>query len=310
MDNKIQSALAHLNAHDRELWVKVAMAIKSELGEDGFYLWDNWSKSAENYNQADAKAVWKGVKPSGSTGIGTLFYEAKANGWRYDGDYQKPSPLDIAQQRAKHRADSLKQEAKTRAKQKQAAEKACRLWANAKPADPEHPYLKRKGVKPHGLRQIQQGLLVPLSLSREIVNIQTIWPNGLKRFLTGGQIRGAYSAIAGELERIYLCEGWATGATIRQLTGHAVACAMNAGNLLHAGLELRKQYPESELVIAADNDHANKKNTGLHMATDAAKRLNALFVVPEFAAHEKGSDFNDRYLLDLIKTDGGLHHAG
>jgi putative DNA primase/helicase len=40
-----------LPAHDRELWVRVGMAIKSELGEDGFNLWDEWSRAADNYRR-------------------------------------------------------------------------------------------------------------------------------------------------------------------------------------------------------------------------------------------------------------------
>jgi hypothetical protein len=36
---KIKTALAYVLAHDRELWLRIGMAIKSELGEDGFDLW-------------------------------------------------------------------------------------------------------------------------------------------------------------------------------------------------------------------------------------------------------------------------------
>jgi putative DNA primase/helicase len=42
--NSIRAALAHIPAHDRELWVRIGMAIKSALGEDGFQVWDQWSQ--------------------------------------------------------------------------------------------------------------------------------------------------------------------------------------------------------------------------------------------------------------------------
>lgn len=301
MNNQIQSALSYLDAFDRDLWVKAAMAIKSELGEAGFYLWNDWSATADNYKAADALAVWRGIKPLGGIGIGSLFHEAKSNGWQYEGEYKALSPLELMQVRAQRQAELLKEQAKTEAKQKQVAEKARTLWHGATFANPEYPYLKNKGIPPYSLRQLRAGLLVPLSANREIVNLQFIQSDGTKRFLKNGQTKGAYCAIAGNVESIYLCEGWATGATIHHLTGCAVACAMSAGNLLHAGLALRQIQPMAKLIIAADNDTTSKDNTGLKAAEYAAKQLNAHLVKPTFDVGEIGSDFNDRYLLDIAK---------
>ena len=53
------------------------MAVKSELGDSGFDLWDRWSSYEDSYNEASAKAVWKSISPTGAITIGTLFhYEA------------------------------------------------------------------------------------------------------------------------------------------------------------------------------------------------------------------------------------------
>ena len=50
-----------------------------------------------------------------------------------------------------------------RARQHQtAAEKAARIWDHAEPADPTHPYLLKKGIQPHGIRQQGIGLIVPV----------------------------------------------------------------------------------------------------------------------------------------------------
>lgn len=76
----IESALLYVPADDRELWLRMAMAIKTELGDDGFALWDYWSQSAGSYKESDAKAVWRSVRGSG-VGIGTLIFEAKRHGW-------------------------------------------------------------------------------------------------------------------------------------------------------------------------------------------------------------------------------------
>ena len=37
------------------------MAVKSELGDSGFDLWDRWSSYEDSPNEASAKAVWKSI---------------------------------------------------------------------------------------------------------------------------------------------------------------------------------------------------------------------------------------------------------
>jgi hypothetical protein len=75
-----RQALAHIPAIERDLWVRMALAVKSEHGEDGFHVWDEWSRTADNYEPAAAKSVWKSAK-LGSLTIGTLLYEAKQRGF-------------------------------------------------------------------------------------------------------------------------------------------------------------------------------------------------------------------------------------
>jgi putative DNA primase/helicase len=43
--------------------------------------------------------VWKSIRAGGKVTIGTLFYEAKANGWRDDGMHQKPTPEELAERK-------------------------------------------------------------------------------------------------------------------------------------------------------------------------------------------------------------------
>jgi hypothetical protein len=78
----IQRALSHIPAQDRDMWLRMGMAVKSGLGEDGFGLWDTWSRTADNYNASDARAVWRSIKPNGGISIGTLFHTAKLHGFR------------------------------------------------------------------------------------------------------------------------------------------------------------------------------------------------------------------------------------
>jgi len=54
---RIESALGFIDPQDREIWVSVGQAIQDELGEDGFFLWNEWSRGADNYCERAASDV-------------------------------------------------------------------------------------------------------------------------------------------------------------------------------------------------------------------------------------------------------------
>ncbi|SDT97861.1 putative DNA primase/helicase [Pseudomonas pohangensis] len=195
-------------------------------------------------------------------------------------------------EQAKH-----KREAEQYQRNQAAAENANRLWRDARCADPQHPYLIAKGVMPHSLRQRGAVQLVPLYLNGELVNLQRIFPDGSKRFLRGGMVKGCYSPI-GSIEPgrpLYICEGWATGATLYEETGAAVACAMNANNLLEAGRRLQLRHPDALLIIAGDDDRQTEGNPGKTAASKAAAALGSELIMPPWSGAEPltCSDFND-----------------
>jgi putative DNA primase/helicase len=188
-------------------------------------------------------------------------------------------------------------EAEQHQRQQAAAENAKRLWRDARRADPAHPYLVAKGIKPHVLRQSGDVLLVPLTYGGQLVNIQRIKPDGDKRFLFGGMVKGACSVlrIIASGKPVYLCEGMATGVTINEETGAAVACAMNAGNLLPAGQRLQRQHPDAVLIVAGDDDRMTHGNPGRTAAIKAAAVLGCGVVFPDWPANapQTLTDFND-----------------
>lgn len=191
----------------------------------------------------------------------------------------------------------LQRQAEQQRRQLAAAEYARRLWRDARRADPGHPYLVAKACRPYGLRQLGDVLLVPLSSAGNLVNLQRIGPDGEKRFLSGGQVRGACSPLGtiSPGQPLYLCEGWATGATLHEATGEAVACAMNAGNLLEAGRALQRQHPQALLVVAGDDDRQTEGNPGRTAAIAAATSLGGMLTFPNWPdeAPLHLTDFND-----------------
>jgi putative DNA primase/helicase len=177
--------------------------------------------------------------------------------------------------------------------QQVAADKARSLWARGLPADVNHPYLQTKKVPPYDLRQIGSRLSVPLYAAGELINLQRIAATGQKRFQSGARLTGCYTTIGQLTARLYVCEGWATGATIHRLTGCGVLCAMTAGNLTPVAQYVRGRYPDLPLVIAADNDHLTEGNPGLTLGLQAAEAVRGLLIWPRFAEGSLGTDFND-----------------
>ena len=47
------------------------MAVKSELGDGGFEIWDTWSQQDDSYRPADARAVWRSIGPGGGITVAT-----------------------------------------------------------------------------------------------------------------------------------------------------------------------------------------------------------------------------------------------
>ena len=245
-----------------------------------------------------------GDSPGSLNGWYLLHGDARPAGrfgsWRTGGSYSWSGArrdITVCQKRSGERQATLRPTADLEQRQRNTMRYAQWLWAKAKPADRDHPYLLSKQVQPYGLRQKDQQLLVPLICQGQLLNLQRITPDGDKRFLKGGRIKGCH-ALLGNLRvgaRLYLCEGWATGATLHAATDCPVACAMNAGNLLAAGLQLRQEYPDCELIVAGDDDRLTAGNPGRRAATDAAAALGCGLVFPPWSGEEPQSlsDFND-----------------
>ena len=170
-----------------------------------------------------------------------------------------------------------------------AAARALKLWDGAKPATNEHPYLTAKGVGAFGLRALREQIMVPArDAEGRLHTIQFISPNGDKRFLTGGRITGCYFAIGRPADVLLFAEGYATGATLYQATGNAVAVCFNCGNLLPVARVLRAKFPRLRFVICADNDTGTPGNPGLKAAAAAAKAVGARVAYPVFEEVSNG----------------------
>ena len=181
-------------------------------------------------------------------------------------------------------------------RQQQAAQSATDLLAQASPAQANHPYLVKKGVQAHGIKVFGDNLLIALrDTGGKLHSLQTIGLDGDKRFHPGGRIAGCYFGIGKPADLLVIAEGFATGASIHEATGHAVAVAFNAGNLKAVAQALRAKFPTLRLIVAADDDWKTDDNPGMTKAREATKAIGGLLAVPRFPADrpDGATDFND-----------------
>ena len=147
-------------------------------------------------------------------------------------------------------------------------------------------YLERKGVVNYGLRFNGSVLYVPMRRGGEIVGLQSIAPDGTKRFTSGCSKRGASHRINGTGGAV-LCEGYATGASIHMATGRTVVVAFDCGNL-----KAVSEWHQDIAYVAADND-LTEGNPGLTAAEEVARYQSCYLTVPP-----EGMDFNDLHQRD------------
>ncbi len=78
---RVRAALAVIPAEDYGTWVDMAFALKHGLGDAGFGIWDEWSRTAGNYDERAARTTWRSVKESGGKTLASLFWLAREHGF-------------------------------------------------------------------------------------------------------------------------------------------------------------------------------------------------------------------------------------
>lgn len=240
-------------------------------------------------------------------------YGAFFGDWRTGGEsvswfsksFQGLSPQRQSEVLAQFEVIREHNEGKRQATYESASVKAQRLWDQAKPAATDHPYLMKKQIQPHGIRQDSNGWLVVPVLDHEgkVQSIQHIGPDGQKRFMSGGKISGGCYVIQGTVPGLIIAEGYATATSLCEATGQTVACAFNCGNLLPVARKLRELNPRENITIAGDDDQWTAGNPGRAKAERAAREIGATAVFPSFKdVSTKPTDFNDMAVLEGVEA--------
>lgn len=321
--DQIRTALSHIPAHDREVWVKIGNALKTELGAEGFCLFDDWSQTADSYKASDAKSVWKSLQV-GKNHLGTIIHHAKLNGFdpAQIGDIKTLSPQEQADRSAR-----LKTRQEQAAREEQEAAKAfIPLVADIleQCTAPPPPYAQSKRIGTHNLLTIEADRLqrfkapdtkksiglgltgaltvAPLeTLDGELVALQVFdgIPDDKGKFAR--RYVGKPSVLAGYYRLgdwtaptvIVITEGMADAVSCFEATGYPVLAAGSVGRLEQAAQAVKAKHPGALPVIVSDNDSHCK---GQEAARSAAAAVAGVCVIPD---GEGVKDAND-----LLRSNG------
>ncbi len=263
MTDRIRDALQYLDHDDREVWIMAGMAVKHELGEDGFEIWDKWSQRSDSYEAKAARASWRSFRGSGVT-IGSLFHEAQSAGWKTadDGTYNAPTEAQLQAQQQARAARQAAEDKQRAEEQARAARKAG--WILHQCKHERHAYLHTKGW-PEAVGSVwwptpEQNLLcIPMRVGRELVGVQMIDRRGEKKYLKGQRTSGAEYCISnpghGALD--WWVEGYATGLSLRDCL-HALRMRYRIHICFSAG-NLKRMATVG--VVVADNDDTKTGET-------------------------------------------------
>ncbi|MNS10197.1 DNA primase TraC [compost metagenome] len=226
--------------------------------------------------------------------------------------------LDPDERERIHQQQHAKAEQERKRGEQQRQKAARRAAAIIRDCEQGNPlYLERKGLGSHlgtvNRTLIREGgenypagsLVIPLTNEAgELVNVQLIGHDGIKRYLAGGQKAEAFHCIEGG-ELVAVCEGYATGVSVNSAISSTVYCAMDAGNLQAVAQIARHQHPEARILLCGDNDAGIKGNPGKAKAEQAAIAVGGLVALPPVAG-----DWNDYHQANgLTKTQEAIMSA-
>lgn len=171
--DEVAEALSFLDASvDRDTWVTIGMAIKSEFGDMGKSEFESWSMSSDKYSKSDFSSTWRSLKQGGGVTIKTLFKMAVDAGY-------KPEPTELSEQekQARHneaQARRAEREKEAIAEQKllddlknQIAGVSQAIWASDFLSEEgESEYLERKQIRAFGARFVARSFMVVVDLDK------------------------------------------------------------------------------------------------------------------------------------------------
>ena len=222
---------------------------------NGAYLFDGSKGVVRNWATMEGYAPWpeKGERP------------------------QMVDPLKLRMEREKHDREEA-------AKRHRASIIALSAVNRAKPS--KHSYLERKGFPDAIALVLENELIVPMRnfKTNKLTSIQRINGHGEKKFLAGGETKGAVFVIGKKREPALkiLCEGYATGLSIK--------AAMDA---MHKSCEVWVCFSASNLVYVAERIGGERFVVADNDASRTGQNAARSTGLPWLMSPVEEDDFND-----------------
>ncbi|MBB3192067.1 PriCT-2 domain-containing protein [Halomonas cerina] len=334
--DELRLALQHIPADDRETWVSVGNACKTEYGDDGFSAWDEWSQQAASYKAADARSVWRSLTP-GHVHLGTIIKLAIDGGWQRErremsAEDRRRLKAEAEERRRRVAAQVEADQAKLERMQQAVAGACQRVMEQHLAAQGQSPYLERKGVGAYGVWFPRRTVLISIDSQRERADVwvgpevrdwfrelpkprpdhlhmfqlrpgdvvvplrgqdgtlwalQTINRQGTKLFPKFGRKAGCCHLIGSDQaapDIIAVAEGYATSASVHEMTGWPVAVALDVGNMARVAPPLMTMYPRARMILCGDDDPGTEGNPGRTKTQALAAQLGCAVAFPSMEA--------------------------
>jgi phage/plasmid primase-like uncharacterized protein len=235
------------------------------------------TKGEKGHDKPGWYVVFSDGVPAGRFGCWRSGFESS---WKADIGRSLTPVEEMAQSRRLAEAKTQR-DAEVKKAREVAANTVDLIWSQAGAASAEHPYLQRKGIKTHGARITGDGrLMVPLyNLDGELSSIQYIDHQGGKLYHPGGQTGSMYWLVGSmdDATTLYIAEGFATAATIAEVTGQPCAVAYSASNLVPVTGILKEGHPTLDICIVADHDASG---VGQRYAEQASAKFGVRMTTP------------------------------
>ncbi|WP_144142645.1 DUF927 domain-containing protein [Paraburkholderia sp. BCC1884] len=301
----------------RDVWWRLAAALKHTFGDEGFDLFRRWSQGSESFVEADARDTWKSLSIDGGITAGTLFSIAREYGHHRSNSRRVVVSTVELEQRRNEREAAAKADANKRSiAAREAATLTLAVWQKALAALADHPYLVKKGLSPtsalrempveklakligytpaaSGERLVGRILIAPVEVDGALSTIEMIDESGRKAALKGGIKSAGFWSTAplDGARKILVAEGIATAMSAAACTGLPAVAALSCGNLRKACESLGRMYMNASLTVLAD------LGNGEADARKAAEAVGASLAVPTFGGKtsDQSTDFNDMHL--------------
>jgi len=209
--------------------------------------------------------------------------------------YDPKGGLKISEEEIRrNKAEIQKIIEENRVKTERAEREIAMLLCRLPEATADHPYLKRKKIKPHGILQHNERLFIPIkTLGNKAIGVEYINENGEKSSLTGGHRKGGVFVFGEPDRKIFVCEGFATAATVYEATGVCTVCAFSSNNILLVAHALKARYLKASIELCADTGSDKLIASWKQEISDTVHI--PTFSREELASFEKADnlDFND-----------------